>query len=97
MQGAGQRLQQAVENQSLDAQAVVGDGQDGLVRVLVADELDAELPGGLDPGDYCRPLDVAQLRELGILLDKDDDGYLLQIFTQTVIGPRSCGASLDET
>lgn len=28
--------------------------------------------------------DIAPLRELGILVDRDDDGYLLQIFTKTV-------------
>jgi 4-hydroxyphenylpyruvate dioxygenase len=28
--------------------------------------------------------DVADLRELGILADRDDEGYLLQIFTQTI-------------
>lgn len=28
--------------------------------------------------------DFAELRELGILVDRDDDGYLLQIFTQPV-------------
>jgi 4-hydroxyphenylpyruvate dioxygenase-like putative hemolysin len=27
---------------------------------------------------------VDQLRELGILADRDEDGYLLQIFTQPV-------------
>ena len=26
---------------------------------------------------------LADLRELGILADRDDEGYLLQIFTQT--------------
>jgi 4-hydroxyphenylpyruvate dioxygenase len=31
--------------------------------------------------------DVDQLRELKILVDGDHDGYLLQIFTKTVIGP----------
>jgi 4-hydroxyphenylpyruvate dioxygenase len=28
--------------------------------------------------------DIAPLRELGILVDRDDEGYLLQIFTRTV-------------
>ena len=28
--------------------------------------------------------DVAPLKELGILVDRDDEGYLLQIFTKTV-------------
>jgi 4-hydroxyphenylpyruvate dioxygenase len=28
--------------------------------------------------------DVAPLRELGILVDRDEEGYLLQIFTKTV-------------
>ena len=28
--------------------------------------------------------DLADLRELGILADRDDEGYLLQIFTQTI-------------
>ena len=28
--------------------------------------------------------DWDQLKELGILIDKDDDGYLLQVFTQPV-------------
>jgi len=28
--------------------------------------------------------DIAPLKELGILVDRDDDGYLLQIFTKTV-------------
>ncbi len=28
--------------------------------------------------------DISELRELGILVDRDDDGYLLQVFTQPV-------------
>ena len=28
--------------------------------------------------------DIEPLRELGILVDRDDEGYLLQIFTKTV-------------
>ena len=28
--------------------------------------------------------DIAPLKELGILVDRDDEGYLLQIFTKTV-------------
>jgi 4-hydroxyphenylpyruvate dioxygenase len=45
------------------------------------------------PGNYYDTLldrvghideDVAPLRELGILVDRDDEGYLLQIFTRTV-------------
>ena len=28
--------------------------------------------------------DVAPLRELGILVDRDDEGYLLQIFTKPI-------------
>src|SRR5258707_1068695 len=31
--------------------------------------------------------DVRQLRELQLLVDGDDEGYLLQIFTKNVIGP----------
>ena len=31
--------------------------------------------------------DIASLKELGILVDRDDEGYLLQLFTKPV-GPR---------
>ena len=35
--------------------------------------------------------DIAPLAELGILVDRDDEGYLLQIFTQAGAGPaRRC-------
>ena len=30
------------------------------------------------------PRDLADLAELGILADRDDEGYLLQIFTATI-------------
>ena len=39
-----------------------------------------ELPGRIGEIDE----DLADLRELGILADRDDEGYLLQIFTQTI-------------
>jgi 4-hydroxyphenylpyruvate dioxygenase len=39
-----------------------------------------ELPGRIGEIDE----DLADLRELGILADRDDEGYLLQIFTETV-------------
>jgi 4-hydroxyphenylpyruvate dioxygenase len=39
-----------------------------------------ELPGRIGEIDE----DIADLRELGILADRDDEGYLLQIFTQTI-------------
>jgi 4-hydroxyphenylpyruvate dioxygenase len=39
-----------------------------------------ELPGRVGEIDE----DLADLRELGILADRDDEGYLLQIFTQTI-------------
>ncbi|HLM31485.1 MAG TPA: 4-hydroxyphenylpyruvate dioxygenase [Solirubrobacterales bacterium] len=39
-----------------------------------------ELPGRVGEIDE----DLSDLRELGILADRDDEGYLLQIFTQTV-------------
>ena len=40
----------------------------------------AELPGRIGEIDE----DLADLRELGILADRDDEGYLLQIFTATI-------------
>ena len=30
---------------------------------------------------------LKELQELGILIDRDDEGYLLQIFTKTLLGP----------
>jgi 4-hydroxyphenylpyruvate dioxygenase len=39
-----------------------------------------ELPGRIGEIDE----NIADLRELGILADRDDEGYLLQIFTQTI-------------
>ena len=39
-----------------------------------------ELPGRIGEIDE----DLADLREMGILADRDDEGYLLQIFTQTL-------------
>ncbi len=39
-----------------------------------------ELPGRIGEIDE----DLADLRELGILADRDDEGYLLQIFTETL-------------
>jgi 4-hydroxyphenylpyruvate dioxygenase len=39
-----------------------------------------ELPGRIGEIDE----DLADLRKLGILADRDDEGYLLQIFTQTI-------------
>jgi 4-hydroxyphenylpyruvate dioxygenase len=39
-----------------------------------------ELPGRI--GEIAE--DLADLRELGILADRDDEGYLLQIFTKPV-------------
>ena len=39
-----------------------------------------ELPGRIGEIDE----DLADLRELGILADRDDEGYLLQIFSQTI-------------
>jgi 4-hydroxyphenylpyruvate dioxygenase len=39
-----------------------------------------ELPGRIGEIDE----NLADLRELGILADRDDEGYLLQIFTQTI-------------
>jgi 4-hydroxyphenylpyruvate dioxygenase len=31
--------------------------------------------------------DLVELEELGILLDGDDTGYLLQIFSEEIVGP----------
>jgi len=39
-----------------------------------------ELPGRVGEIDE----DLADLRRLGILADRDDEGYLLQIFTRTI-------------
>ena len=36
---------------------------------------------------------IGELRELGILADRDEDGYLLQIFTQPVQDRPTCSSS----
>jgi 4-hydroxyphenylpyruvate dioxygenase len=51
------------------------------VRLLATPEsYYEELPGRIGEIDE----DLADLRKLGILADRDDEGYLLQIFTATL-------------
>ena len=52
----------------------------GVDFLRVPDSYYAELPARIGPID--EPME--QLKELGILVDKDDEGYLLQIFTKPV-------------
>ncbi len=55
--------------------------QDNGVEFLrVPDTYYEELPGRVGPIDE----DIDELRRLGILVDRDDEGYLLQIFTKPV-------------
>ena len=52
----------------------------GIRFLATPDSYYDELPGRIGEIDE----DLADLRELGILADRDDEGYLLQIFTQTI-------------
>ena len=64
-----------------DIVATVKELRDRGVRFLSTPEsYYEELPGRIGEIDE----DLADLRELGILADRDDEGYLLQIFTQTI-------------
>ncbi len=45
------------------------------------------LPGRIAAGGYSVGEDLARVQELGILIDGDATGYLLQIFTEDQIGP----------
>lgn len=45
------------------------------------------LPGRIQTGGYQVSEDLAAIQEMGILIDGDDTGYLLQIFTEDQIGP----------
>ena len=45
------------------------------------------LPGRIQAGGYRVAEDLAGIQELGILIDGDASGYLLQIFTEDQIGP----------
>jgi 4-hydroxyphenylpyruvate dioxygenase len=64
-----------------DIVATVKELRERGVRFLVTPEsYYEELPGRIGEIDE----NIADLRELGILADRDDEGYLLQIFTQTI-------------
>jgi len=52
----------------------------GMEFLTTPDSYYAELPGRIGEIDE----DLADLRRLGILADRDDEGYLLQIFTRTL-------------
>ena len=52
----------------------------GVKFLSTPDSYYEELPGRIGEIDE----DLADLREFGILADRDDEGYLLQIFTQTI-------------
>jgi 4-hydroxyphenylpyruvate dioxygenase len=52
----------------------------GVEFLTVPDSYYAELPSRV--GEIEEPID--ELRELGVLVDKDDEGYLLQLFTKPV-------------
>ncbi len=45
------------------------------------------LPGRIAAGGYRVSEDLARVQELGILIDGDATGYLLQIFTEDQVGP----------
>ncbi len=45
------------------------------------------LPGRITKGGYTVREDLAMAKELGIQIDGDESGYLLQIFTEDQIGP----------
>jgi 4-hydroxyphenylpyruvate dioxygenase len=64
-----------------DIVATVKELRERGVRFLVTPEsYYEELPGRIGEIDE----NIADLREFGILADRDDEGYLLQIFTQTI-------------
>lgn len=64
-----------------DIVATVKELRERGVRFLMTPEsYYEELPGRIGEIDE----NIADLRELGILADRDDEGYLLQIFTQTI-------------
>lgn len=64
-----------------DVLATVAKLRDNGVEFLrVPDSYYAELPARIGPIDES----IDQLKELGILVDKDQEGYLLQIFTKPV-------------
>jgi 4-hydroxyphenylpyruvate dioxygenase len=64
-----------------DIVATVKEMRERGVRFLTTPEsYYEELPGRIGEIDE----DLADLAELGILADRDDEGYLLQIFTQTI-------------
>jgi 4-hydroxyphenylpyruvate dioxygenase len=64
-----------------DIVATVKELRERGVRFLVTPEsYYEELPGRIGEIDE----NIGDLRELGILADRDDEGYLLQIFTQTI-------------
>jgi len=45
------------------------------------------LPGRIERGGYKVTEDLGELQELGIQVDGDETGYLLQIFSEDQIGP----------
>jgi len=54
--------------------------ENGIEFLRVPDEYYEELPDRVGPIDE----DIESLKKLGILVDRDDEGYLLQIFTKPV-------------
>src|ERR1700722_7194628 len=54
--------------------------QRGVEFLPIPEAYCADVPGRIGDIDE----DVADLRRLGILVDRDDEGYLLQIFTKAV-------------
>jgi 4-hydroxyphenylpyruvate dioxygenase len=66
-----------------DILATVGSMRDAGVEFLrVPDSYYDEIPSRIPPGQVKEALE--SLRELGILVDQDEEGYLLQIFTKPV-------------
>jgi 4-hydroxyphenylpyruvate dioxygenase len=59
----------------------------GINFLRVPDTYYELLPGRIEKGGYKVTEDLAELRELGVQVDGDASGYLLQIFSEDQIGP----------
>ncbi len=59
----------------------------GITFLKVPDTYYDLLPGRIEQGGYRVTEDLDELRELGIQVDGDATGYLLQIFSEDQIGP----------
>ncbi|MBI1751725.1 MAG: 4-hydroxyphenylpyruvate dioxygenase [Acidobacteria bacterium] len=59
----------------------------GLKFLRVPDTYYELLPGRIAKGGYTVREDLGQVKEIGVQIDGDESGYLLQIFTEDQIGP----------